>query len=236
MSDISQSIAIATQLVLDLDPGLVEIVARSFTVSVSATALACMIGCTLGAMLGVQDFSGKRITILLLNTYVAIPAVVVGLITYLLLSRSGPLGSLGWLFSLQAMVLAQTLLVIPLAATMTRQLIEDADRRIGEGLRSMGAGLLARALLLLVHERAALLTILITCFGRAIAEVGTVMMVGGNIDGFTRVMTTAIALETSKGDLPLAIGLGIVLLIAVLLLNLLLFAVAHRSPRQETRS
>ena len=236
MSDISQSIAIATQLVLDLDPGLVEIVARSFTVSVSATALACMIGCTLGAMLGAQDFSGKRITILLLNTYVAIPAVVVGLITYLLLSRSGPLGSLGWLFSLQAMVLAQTLLVIPLAATMTRQLIEDADRRIGEGLRSMGAGLLARALLLLVHERAALLTILITCFGRAIAEVGTVMMVGGNIDGFTRVMTTAIALETSKGDLPLAIGLGIVLLIAVLLLNLLLFAVAHRRPRQETRS
>ena len=236
MSDISQSIAIATQLVLDLDPGLVEIVARSFTVSVSATALACMIGCTLGAMLGAQDFSGKRITILLLNTYVAIPAVVVGLITYLLLSRSGPLGSLGWLFSLQAMVLAQTLLGIPLAATMTRQLIEDADRRIGEGLRSMGAGLLARALLLLVHERAALLTILITCFGRAIAEVGTVMMVGGNIDGFTRVMTTAIALETSKGDLPLAIGLGIVLLIAVLLLNLLLFAVAHRSPRQEARS
>lgn len=236
MSDISQSIAIATQLVLDLDPGLVEIVARSFTVSVSATALACMIGCTLGAMLGARDFSGKRITILLLNTYVAIPAVVVGLITYLLLSRSGPLGSLGWLFSLQAMIFAQTLLVIPLAATMTRQLIEDADRRIGEGLRSMGAGLLARALLLLVHERAALLTILITCFGRAIAEVGTVMMVGGNIDGFTRVMTTAIALETSKGDLPLAIGLGIVLLIAVLLLNLLLFAVAHRSPGQEARS
>ncbi|MEY4001411.1 MAG: hypothetical protein RI968_529 [Pseudomonadota bacterium] len=236
MSDIAQSVAIATQLVLDFDPGLVAIVARSFTVSVSATALACLIGCTLGAMLGARDFSGKRITILLLNTYVAIPAVVVGLITYLLLSRSGPLGSLGWLFSLQAMIFAQTLLVIPLAATMTRQLIEDADRRIGEGLRSMGAGLLARALLLLVHERAALLTILITCFGRAIAEVGTVMMVGGNIDGFTRVMTTAIALETSKGDLPLAIGLGIVLLMAVLLLNLLLFAVAHRSTGQEARS
>ncbi len=236
MSDISQSIAIATQLVLDLDPALVEIVARSFTVSVSATAFACLIGCTLGAMLGARDFSGKRIIILLLNTYVAIPAVVVGLITYLLLSRSGPLGSLGWLFSLQAMILAQTLLVIPLAATMTRQLIEDADRRIGEGLRSLGASLFARALLLLAHERAALLTILITCFGRAIAEVGTVMMVGGNIDGFTRVMTTAIALETSKGDLPLAIGLGIVLLMAVLLLNLLLSAVAHRGPGQEARS
>ena len=236
MSDISQSIATATQLVLDLDPALVEIVARSFTVSVSATAFACLIGCTLGAMLGARDFSGKRIIILLLNTYVAIPAVVVGLITYLLLSRSGPLGSLGWLFSLQAMILAQTLLVIPLAATMTRQLIEDADRRIGEGLRSLGASLFARALLLLAHERAALLTILITCFGRAIAEVGTVMMVGGNIDGFTRVMTTAIALETSKGDLPLAIGLGIVLLMAVLLLNLLLSAVAHRGPGQEARS
>ncbi|MEY3969415.1 MAG: Sulfate transport system permease protein CysW [Pseudomonadota bacterium] len=236
MSDIAQSVAIATQLVLDFDPGLVAIVARSFTVSVSATVFACLIGCTLGALLGSRDFFGKRLTLLLLNTYVAIPAVVVGLITYVLLSRSGPLGALGWLFSLQAMILAQTLLVIPLAATMTRQLIEDADRRIGEGLRSMGAGLPARALLLLIHERAALLTILITCFGRAIAEVGTVMMVGGNIDGFTRVMTTAIALETSKGDLPLAIGLGIVLLMAVLLLNLLLFAVAQRGPGQEARS
>ncbi|MFM1827646.1 MAG: hypothetical protein RLY67_1027 [Pseudomonadota bacterium] len=236
MSDLSQSIAIATRLVLELDPALIAIVSRSFTVSVSATAFACLIGCTLGAMLGARDFVGKRIAVLLLNTYVAIPAVVVGLITYLLLSRSGPLGGLGWLFSLHAMILAQTLLVIPLAATMTRQLIEDADRRIGEGLRSMGAGLLARALLLLIHERAALLTVLITCFGRAIAEVGTVMMVGGNIDGFTRVMTTAIALETSKGDLPLAIGLGIVLLMAVLLLNLLLFAVAQRSPAQEARS
>ena len=179
-----------------------------------------------------QPISGGRpILLLLLNTYVAIPAVVVGLIAYLLLSRSGPLGSLGWLFSVQAMVFAQTILVFPLAATMTRQTIEDADNRLGESLRSMGANALWRPSLLLVHERHTLITMVITCFGRAIAEVGTVMMVGGNIDGFTRVMTTAIALETSKGDLSLAIGLGIVLLLVVLLLNCLVAWIAQMRSR-----
>ena len=138
---------------------------------------------------------------------------------YLLLSRSGPLGFLGWLFSFKAMVLAQAILVLPLVTALTRQVVEDADRSHGEQLSSLGAGLGMRSVLMAWDERYALLTVLITAFGRAISEVGAVMIVGGNIDGFTRVMTTAIALETSKGDLPLALGLGIVLLAVVLLLN-----------------
>jgi tungstate transport system permease protein len=147
---------------------------------------------------------------------------VVGLVVYLLLSRTGPFGFLGWLFSFQAMVLAQTVLVLPVATALTRQLVEDVDSASGEQLRSLGAGPLLRALLLAWDERYALLTVLIASFGRAISEVGAVMIVGGNIDGFTRVMTTAIALETSKGDLPLALALGLVLLGVVLGLNALI--------------
>jgi tungstate transport system permease protein len=158
----------------------------------------------------------------LLNTYVAIPAVLVGLLTYLLLSRSGPLGDLGWLFTVKAMVLAQTLLLIPLACTLVHRLLQDADETQGESLRVMGAKPWMRYLFLLFHDRHALLHMLITCFGRGIAEVGTVMVVGGNIEGFTRVMTTAIALETTKGDLPMALALGMVLLLLVLVLNLLI--------------
>jgi tungstate transport system permease protein len=148
----------------------------------------------------------------------------VGLVIYLLLSRSGPLGFLGWLFSFKAMVLAQTILVLPVVTALTRQTIEDADRAHGEQLRSLGAGAFARALLLVGDERYALVTVVIAAFGRAVSEVGAVMIVGGNIDGFTRVMTTAIALETSKGDLPLALALGLVLLGVVLVLNLAIAA------------
>jgi len=158
----------------------------------------------------------------LLNTFLALPSVVVGLGVYLLLSRSGPLGFLGWLFSFKAMVLAQTLLVLPVVTALTRQAVEDADALHGEQLRSLGAGPLLRSLLLAWDERYTLLTVVIAAFGRAISEVGAVMVVGGNMDGFTRVMTTAIALETSKGDLPLALGLGLVLLGVVLVLNALL--------------
>ena len=147
-----------------------------------------------------------------------------GLVIYLLLSRSGPLGFLGWLFSFKAMVLAQALLVLPVVTALTRQTIEDAERAHGEQLRSLGAGRLVRALLLVWDERYALVTVLIAAFGRAVSEVGAVMIVGGNIDGFTRVMTTAIALETSKGDLPLALALGLVLLGVVLWLNLAITA------------
>jgi tungstate transport system permease protein len=140
-------------------------------------------------------------------------------VVYLLLSRSGPLGFLGWLFSFKAMVLAQAVLVLPVVTALTRQAVEDVDSIAGEQLRSLGAGPLLRSLLLAWDERYALLTVVIASFGRAVSEVGAVMIVGGNIDGFTRVMTTAIALETSKGDLPLALALGIVLLGTVLALN-----------------
>src|SRR6478735_6192443 len=175
-----------------------------------------------GAWLGVARFAGRGALLTLLNTLLALPSVVVGLVIYLLLSRSGPLGFLGWLFSFKAMVLAQTVLVLPMVTALTRQVIEDADRGHGEQLRSLGARPLLRSLLIAADERYALITVLIAAFGRAVSEVGAVMVVGGNIDGFTRVMTTAIALETSKGDLPLALALGVVLLGVVLLLNILI--------------
>jgi tungstate transport system permease protein len=151
----------------------------------------------------------------------AVPSVVVGLVVYLLLSRSGPLGFLGWLFSFKAMVLAQAILVLPLVTALTRQLVHDADQTHGEQLQSLGAGPTLRSLLLAWDERHALLVVVLTAFGRAISEVGAVMVVGGNMEGFTRVMTTAIALETSKGDLPLALALGCALLAVVLVLNAL---------------
>jgi tungstate transport system permease protein len=163
----------------------------------------------------------------------ALPSVVVGLVVYLLLSRSGPLGFLGWLFSFKAMVLAQTVLVLPVVTALVRQTIEDADRLHGEQFQSLGAGKGTRSLLLLWDERYTLLTVLIAAFGRAISEVGAVMVVGGNIDGFTRVMTTAIALETSKGDLPLALALGLLLLAVVLLLNVLIALVRRWRERLD---
>jgi tungstate transport system permease protein len=219
MNTFSDSVGTALQLILSGDTGLWAIVLRSLAVSATACLLACSLGLALGAWLGVSRFAGRGLVLTLLNTLLAVPAVVVGLVVYLLLSRSGPLGFLGWLFSFQAMVLAQAILVLPLVTALTRQVVEDVDRSHGEQLSSLGAGLGLRSLLLAWDERYALLTVLITAFGRAIAEVGAVMIVGGNIEGFTRVMTTAIALETSKGDLPLALGLGIVLLAVVLLLN-----------------
>ncbi len=221
MGSFSESLALALQLVLAPDPMLVSIVLRSLAVSASACAIACAGGLLLGAWIGVARFRGRGALLALLNTALAVPSVVVGLVVYLLLSRSGPLGFLGWLYSFPAMVLAQSLLVLPVAAALTRQVVEDVDLQHGEQLASMGAGAMLRSLLLAWDERYALLTVLIACFGRAISEVGAVMIVGGNIDGFTRVMTTAIALETSKGDLPLALGLGIVLLSVVLALNAL---------------
>ncbi len=219
MNDISSSFSTAFALVTSLDGKLWEIVARSLWVSGVATLLASGIGVLLGAWLAVARFSGRGVVLALLNTMLAIPSVVVGLLVYLMLSRSGPLGSLGWLFSVKAMVVAQTLLILPIVVALTRQLIEDADVLHGEQLQSLGAGSFMRAVLHVWDERFAVLMVLLAAFGRAIAEVGAVMVVGGNIEGFTRVMTTAIALETSKGDLPLALGLGVVLLTVVLLLN-----------------
>jgi tungstate transport system permease protein len=219
MTTFNESAATALRLITDLDPTLLAIVGRSLAVSATACVLACVGGLLLGAWLGVARFAGRGAVLTVLNTSLAVPSVVVGLVVYLLLSRSGPLGFLGWLFSFQAMVLAQAVLVLPVAAALTRQVIEDADTAHGEQLQSLGAGRALRGLLLAWDERFALLTVVIACFGRAISEVGAVMIVGGNIDGFTRVMTTAIALETSKGDLPLALALGLVLLTVVLVLN-----------------
>jgi tungstate transport system permease protein len=233
MSTLSESASTALHLTLSFDPALWTIVGRSLSVSATACVLACGLGLVLGAWLGVARFSGRGAVLAVLNTLLAIPSVVVGLLVYLLLSRSGPLGALGWLFSFKAMVLAQAILVLPVVTALTRQAVEDAERAHGEQLRSLGAGPLFRSLLLAWDERYALLTVLIASFGRAISEVGAVMIVGGNIDGFTRVMTTAIALETSKGDLPLALALGLVLLAVVLALNVLVALVRRWRERVD---
>ena len=222
MNAFSDSLRAAAGLVAAADGGLVDIVARSLAVSGLACAIGCGLGLALGAWLGVARFRGRGGALTVLNTLLALPSVVVGLIFYLLLSRSGPLGALGWLFSIKAMVIAQSVLVLPVASALTRQVVEDVDRVHGEQLRSLGAAWPLRAALIAWDERYALLTVAIACFGRAISEVGAVMVVGGNIDGFTRVMTTSIALETSKGDLPLALALGFVLLTVVLVLNALI--------------
>jgi len=232
MNSFFDSAATALSLLFSFDPVLLAIVGRSLAVSALACLLGCIGGLMLGAWLGVARFAGRGAVLTLLNTFLALPSVVVGLVIYLLLSRSGPLGFLGWLFSFKAMVMAQTVLVLPVVTALTRQWIEDAERSHGEQLASLGARPGMRAVLLVWDERFALLTVAITAFGRAISEVGAVMIVGGNIDGFTRVMTTAIALETSKGDLPLALALGCVLLGVVLVLNTAL-ALLGRWRRQQ---
>ena len=215
------SLALAAAMLLLGDAALAQIVALSLRVSLSACVIGALVGLLLGAWLAVARFPGHRVLVWLVNTLLALPSVVVGLIVYLLLSRAGPLGSWGILFTPTAMVLAQAILVTPLIAALTRRLVLSALEDGGDQLRSLGASPLVSALLMLVHERLAVFTIALTAFGRAVAEVGAVMIVGGNIDGVTRVMTTAIALETSKGDLPLALALGMVLLAVVGALNLL---------------
>ena len=233
MSTLSDSASTALALIASFDPGLWTVVGRSLAVSGTACLIGCGFGLALGAWLGVTRFTGRDSVLTVLNTLLALPSVVVGLLVYLLLSRSGPLGFLGWLFSFKAMVLAQVVLVVPVVTALTRQAVEDADRSHGEQLRSLGAGTGLRGLLLAWDERYALLTVLIASFGRAISEVGAVMIVGGNIDGFTRVMTTAIALETSKGDLPLALALGLVLLAVVLALNAVISALRRWRERVD---
>ena len=234
MSTFKDSAATALQLITSLDSELLIIVGRSLSVSATACAFACGLGLVLGAWLGVARFAGRGAVLTLLNTLLAVPSVVVGLVIYLLLSRTGPLGYLGWLFSFKAMVLAQAVLVLPIVTALTRQAVEDAQSLHGEQLQSLGARPLMRSLLLAWDERYALLTVLIASFGRAVSEVGAVMIVGGNIEGFTRVMTTAIALETSKGDLPLALGLGLILLGVMLLLNMLIALLRRWREGQES--
>ena len=229
MNTFADSVATALQLLLSLDPQLWVIVGRSLAVSACACAIGYALGVVLGATLAVSRFRGRGAVLVALNTLLALPSVVVGLVVYLLLSRTGPLGFLGWLFSFKAMVLAQVILVLPVVAALTRQVVEDVERQHGEQWASLGAGPWVRSFILAWDERLALTTILVTAFGRAVSEVGAVMIVGGNIDGFTRVMTTAIALETSKGDLPLALALGLVLLLVVGLLNVLVALLRRRA-------
>jgi tungstate transport system permease protein len=209
----------ALALLVGLDVKLTEIVLLSLRVSLSAVAIAAMLGLPLGAAIAVGRFPGRQTVIVLLNALMGLPPVVVGLLVYLLLSRAGPLGALGILFTPSAMVVAQTILILPIIAALSRQAIEDAWREYEEQLRSLGAGRMDAALTLLWDTRFSLLTTILAGFGRAAAEVGAVMIVGGNIDGVTRVMTTTIALETSKGDLPLALGLGMILIAIVIAVN-----------------
>jgi tungstate transport system permease protein len=209
-----------------------QIVLLSLQVSLSAVGLATLLGLPLGAAIAVGRFPGRRSLVVLLNALMGLPPVVVGLAIYLLLSRAGPLGALGLLFTPPAMVLAQTVLILPIVAALSRQAVEDAWSEYEEQLRSLGAHGLRAALTVLWDIRFSLLTVVLAGLGRASAEVGAVMIVGGNIDGVTRVMTTAIALETSKGDLPLALGLGVVLISVVLVLNAAAFLVKEAAQRR----
>ena len=215
-----------------LDLRLWEIVVLSLQVSLSAVALATAVGLPLGAAVAVGRFPGRHALIVLLNALMGLPPVVVGLVVYLLLSRAGPLGDLGLLFTPGAMVIAQTVLITPIIAALTRQAIEDAWREYEEQLRSLGASRMSAALTLVWDTRFSLLTAVLAGLGRASAEVGAVMIVGGNIDGVTRVMTTTIALETSKGDLPLALGLGVVLIAMVLVINAAAMVIKEAAQRR----
>jgi len=231
MNTLSDSLWLALRLIAEADAALLQIVALSLRVSTTACLLGAVVGLALGAALAVTRFPGRALLVWVVNTLLGLPSVVVGLLVYLLLSRAGPLGSWGILFTPGAMIIAQAILVVPLIAALSRQLVLDALNEGGDQLRSLGASPLQAAVLLLLHTRVGVLTVVLTAFGRAISEVGAVMIVGGNIDGLTRVMTTAIALETSKGDLPLALALGALLLAVVGLVNLGIVAVRSRAGR-----
>jgi len=216
----TESLAQAIDLLQSFESDVVQIVVLSLRVSLSAVALATLIGLPLGALVAVARFPGRASAVVLLNSSMGLPAVIVGVVVYLLLSRSGPLGPLGLLFTPSAMIIAQTCLTTPLIAALTRQTIEDAWRQHGETLRSLRVPMFARVRILLWDCRFSLVAVVLAGLGRALSEVGAVMIVGGNIDRATRVMTTAIALEISKGDMALSIALGIVLMTLVLVLNM----------------
>ncbi len=232
MSSVAEAAAQAVRLVAGADPRLLDIVLLSLRVSLTAVAISCFVGLPVGAALAVSRFPGRRAVVVVLNALMGLPPVVVGLAVYLLLSRAGPLGALGLLFTPTAMVIAQTILITPIVAALSRQVVEDAWDEYREQLRSLGERRFGAALTLLWDLRFSLVTIVLAGFGRAAAEVGAVIIVGGNIDGVTRVMTTAIALETSKGDLPLALGLGMILLTIVLVLNAAAYVVKETAQRR----
>jgi len=219
MFEIFASFGVALGLIGGADPELARIVFLSLHLSLLAAIAGSAIGLPLGALIAVGSFPGRRALIVLLNALLGLPSVVVGLVVYLLLSRAGPLGSFGILFTPAAIVVAQTVLVVPIVAALARQTTEDAWNEYREQLTSLGVSRLRAVPTVLWDTRFSLLTVVMAGFGRAASEVGAVMVVGGNIDGVTRVMTTAIALETSKGDLPLALALGVVLIAVVLVIN-----------------
>jgi tungstate transport system permease protein len=232
MSELTTAFSTAVDLAARLDNELLAVVSLSIQVSGIAVIIASALALPLGAWLALARFPGRSAVIVLLNGLMGLPPVVMGLLVYLSLSRAGPLGALGLLFTPTAMIVAQTLLILPIIAALTRQIIEDAWQEYAEQFKSFRASRWQSIKALLFDTRFALLTVVLAGFGRAAAEVGAVMIVGGNIDGVTRVMTTAIALETSKGDLPLAIALGLILISLVVFVNSLAQWIKTRSYKQ----
>jgi len=219
MQDFAQSFLLAAQLVLRADADLIEIIALSMRVSLSAVAIACLIGLPLGAVVGMWRFPGRGLVAVLLNALMGLPPVVVGLVVYLMLSNAGPLGWMQLLYTPSAMIIAQTLLVIPIVAALSRQVAEDLNGEYAEQFRSLCVPATSAVGAVLWDARYSLMTVMLAGFGRAVAEVGAVIIVGGNIDHLTRVMTTAIALETSKGDLAMAMALGFILIVIAIVVN-----------------
>jgi tungstate transport system permease protein len=229
--DVTSAFSAAFGLILGLDPQFLQIVGLSLRVTLTAVLLAALIGLPLGAWLALSRFPGRSGVIVLVNALMGLPPVVAGLLVFLMLSRSGPLGALGWLFTPSAMIAAQTLLVLPIVIALTRSAIEELWSEYREHLTSLGLTGWRAVPTLLWDGRFMLATGLLAGFGRASAEVGAVLIVGGNIANYTRTMTTAIALETSKGDLPLALGLGLVLIALTLLINALAFGASRVGAR-----
>jgi tungstate transport system permease protein len=221
----------AIQLIFGLDPQFLQIVGLSLSVTLTAVLIAAIVGLPLGALLALARFPGRSAVIVIINALMGLPPVVAGLVIFLLLSRSGPLGALGWLFTPKAMIVAQAILVMPIVVALTRQTIEDLWAEYREHLTSLGQTGRRAIPTLLWDARFSLATVLLAGFGRASAEVGAVLIVGGNIAGYTRVMTTSIALETSKGDLALALGLGITLLALTLAINAIAFGASRIGAR-----
>lgn len=231
MQDFSEAMRLALELILSLDADLLEIIGLSLRVSLSALAVACLLGLPIGALLAISRFPGRGLALLVVNALMGLPPVVVGLIVYLHLSNAGPLGWLQLLYTPTAMIIAQTILITPIVTALSRQVLEDLHGEYAEQFRSLTLPRVTAITALVWDARYSLLTVALAGFGRAVAEVGAVIIVGGNIAHLTRVMTTAIALETSKGDLPLALALGMILLIIALGVNALVMAVRMTASR-----
>jgi tungstate transport system permease protein len=232
MNEFSSAIGTALSMIATLNADLIEIVLLSLRVSLGAVAIASVIALPLGALIALQRFPGRRAVVILLNALMGLPPVVVGLMVYLLLSRAGPLGPMGLLFTPTAMVIAQSIIVLPIIAALSRQTIADLHEEYDEHLRSLGCTPMQSVATLLWDGRFRLLTAIMAGFGRAIAEVGAVIIVGGNIQHSTRVMTTTIALETSKGNLALALGLGVILVTIALGVNAAALVISDSARRR----